>query len=90
MGDAVMGGKGKSLLIFFYPRIAKMFPNWSGWNNLLKILKPRQTLFRQTIEDHAKTLQDGHARDFVDIFLQEIQNTDDPNSIFHHSTGGWQ
>jgi len=83
-----MGAKGKSLLIFFYPKIAKMFPNWSGWNNLLKLLEPRQKLFHETIEEHKQTLQEGYTRDFIDAYLKEVQNTTDPTSGFHESNAG--
>ncbi len=83
-----MGGKGKSLLIFFYPKIAKMFPNWSGWNHLLKLLEPRQKLFHETIEEHKQTLQEGYTRDLIDVYLQEAQKTTDSSSSFHESNAG--
>jgi len=88
MMEAIFGVKGKSFLILFYPRIAKMFPNWSGWNFLLDTLKPRQKLFRETIEEHSRTLPDGHARDFIDVYLQEVQRTTYPDSVFHKSRAG--
>ena len=65
-----------------------MFPNWSGWNYLLKTLEPRQLLFKQTIEDHKRTLSDGHPRDFIDNYLLKVKNTDDSNSSFHHTNAG--
>jgi len=65
-----------------------MFPNWSGWNYLLKLLEPRQKLFHETIEEHKKTFQEGYARDFIDVYLKEVQNTTDPTSSFHRRNAG--
>jgi len=83
-----MGGKAKSFLMFFYPGIAKMFPNWSGWNNLLKLLEPRQKFFHETIEEHKETFQEDYARDFIDVYLKEVQKTTDATSSFHESNAG--
>jgi len=88
MLQAVIGGKGTALLVMFYPRIAKMFPNLSGWNFLLKTKEPREKYFRETIREHERTLPEGSPRDFIDIYLQETKKTMDPDSIFHKTTAG--
>jgi len=68
----------------FYPELAQMFPNLSGWNYLVETVAPRRQLVRKAIEEHQRTVQyDGHPRDFIDTYLQNIENTDDPNSSFH-------
>ena len=66
-----------------------MFPNWSGYNYLLSTTKPVKKLFNDTIKEHEKTLQDGHPRDYIDAFLQEVKKTEDPNSSFHKSKSGF-
>jgi len=78
----------KSLVMFCYPKVAKFFPNWSGWNYLLKTIAPRHKLFEETIHEHQRTISEGHPRDFIDVYLQEVKKTDDPSSSFHKSAGG--
>ena len=85
----MFGGNPKMLFIFFFPKLAKLFPNWSGYNELLNTQKPIRKLFNDTIEEHEKTLQNEHPRDFIDAFLQEVKATDDVNSSFHKSKLGF-
>jgi hypothetical protein len=66
VGNFMLEASVRSFIVFFYPNIAKMFPNWSGWNFLKGTFKPRQKLFQDTIDEHSRTLPDGHPRDFID------------------------
>jgi len=75
-----------SLLVGFYPRVAKLIPNLSGWNFLTGLAKVRQDLFDGIIEDHVKNRSEGHARDYIDVYLSEVDKTDDTSSSFHRST----
>ncbi len=85
---AMFGRKMKGLFIYFYPAVAKMFPNWSGWSILLKSLEGRAQTFDKTIAEHEQTLPDNEPRDFIDAFLMEVRQTTDPKSSFHPSIAG--
>jgi len=88
MIKSIFGGNGKSLLILFYPAIAKYFPNWSGWNYLTKLEAKRRKIFEKAILEHQQTLSEGPPRDLIDAYLQEIEKTTDPTSVFHKSNAG--
>jgi len=51
-------------------------------------MEPRQKLFEETIQNHQRTLPDGEPRDFIDSYLQEVERSTDPESIFHKSNAG--
>jgi len=74
------------MLCGFYPKIAKLIPNLSGWNYLTGLAKVRQDLVDGIIEDHANNRSDGHPRDYIDVYLSEVDKTGDETSSFHHST----
>jgi len=42
------------------------------------------------IQEHKNTLQEDAARDFVDIYLQEIKKTTKPTSSFNPKSAGIQ
>jgi len=71
----------KSLLVLFYPAIARYFPNWSGWNYLTKLEAKRRKIFEKAILEHQQTLSEGPPRDIIDAYLQEIEKTTDPASL---------
>ena len=87
--EAVFGANPKMMFISFFPKLAKMFPNWSGYNYLLSAVEPVKNFFNNTIKEHERTLQDEHPRDYIDAVLLEVKNTDDPNSSFHKSKSGF-
>jgi hypothetical protein len=78
----------KSFLCFFYPKIAKMIPNLSGWNEVMTTTKPKFDLFDAIIKEHDETLQIDSPRDFIDCFLQEVRKTTDPSSSFNPKEAG--
>ena len=39
--------------------------------------------FRETIQEHRKTMEEGNPRDFIDTYLDEINKTTDPTSSFY-------
>jgi len=77
----------KNFINLFYPKLAQMFPNWSGWSRLVASQVPRMALFSQIIEEHKETVQENAARDFVDVYLEEIKKTTNPTSSFHPQCG---
>lgn len=42
----------------------------------------------KTIPYHEETFQEGVKRDFLDVYIDEVRKTKDPNSPFHKSNSG--
>jgi len=78
----------KVALLFFYPKIARFFPSYTGWNTLVETAKSKTDLFERIIREHAETLVVGSPRDFVDVYLEEVRRTDNKASSFHPLVGG--
>ena len=74
-------------LLFFYPKVSKFFPNYSGWNTLEEKAKSKTDLFDRIIEEHFESLQADAPRDFMDVYLMEINRTENKESSFHPKTG---
>ncbi len=45
---------------------------------------------RGLVEEHKKTHDKSHDRDFIDKYLTEIENEADPTSYFYKEEGGSQ
>jgi len=43
---------------------------------------------QENIEEHKASIQDGDARDFLDVCLHEIKKTMDPESVFYGEEAG--
>ena len=84
--NALLGAKVTGLLLSFYPTLAQWIPNLSGWNYVSRLAKVRHDLFDGIIEEHRKTRVKEHPRDYIDVYLNEVEATEDPTSSFHEST----
>jgi len=67
----------------FMPWLVKMFPNWSGYNYMLKDVGPVTSFIWRSLTQHEETFQEGENRDFLDVYIQETRKTKDPKSPFH-------
>jgi len=85
VGKEVIKAKGMALLVGFYPKVAQLIPNLSGWNYLTGLKKVREDLYDGIIEDHLKNRSLEHPRDYIDVYLSEVDKTEDPNSSFHRA-----
>lgn len=72
---------------FFMPWIPTLFPEWSGWNSFVATVSDVKNLIRGYIVEHKKTFQSDNIRDYIDVYLKEIQSTKDPKSSFHEVNG---
>jgi len=86
--QACLDRMGMSLLVAFYPKLAQRFPEKSGWNYISGLCKVRQDLFDTIIAEHRRTRSEDYSRDFIDVYLSEVDKTVDPTSSFHRSTAG--
>ena len=69
------------------PWILKVFPNMANRKKnkagYAKVVK----MIRELIVSHKKTHDENHSRDFIDCYLTEILNNDDPQSSFYKEIG---
>ena len=75
------------MLTIICPWILKVFPNMAnhkinkaGYADVLRMI-------RDLIQTHKKSHDKNHPRDFIDCYLTEILNTEDPESSFYKKTG---
>jgi hypothetical protein len=79
---------GGSVFIVILPKLAKMFPKVSGWADLLEMVSDVKSITLGHVNHHKKTLpEDGVPRDFIDVYLKEIEATKDPQSSFYKENG---
>jgi cytochrome P450 len=79
---------GRNFAVFFMPKLAKMFPDFTGWNELTKLADGMKAITMGHVERHRKTFPEGGVpRDFIDAYLKEIDATTDPQSSFYKENG---
>lgn len=69
---------GKMLSIM--PWIRYFFPNWSSYNTLTESSKFMYYYFEQIIERHIKTYDPSHERNFIDMYINEVNRN--PSAFF--------
>lgn len=71
--------------IFFYLRRA--FPSYFRTPGE-EFNKMTYDIIQEIVEQHKETLQEDSSRDFIEVYLKEIQATKDPSSCFYKKEGG--
>jgi hypothetical protein len=72
----------------FFPALADVAPEWSGYNKFLKTIENTSNFFRNVVKEHEKTITEGEPRDYIDAYLEEIRSSkDEPSSSFSQSRG---
>ena len=71
-----------------FPWLVTFAPGVSGWKNILTNFKVIMETMKDNIDEHKSTLQDGDSRDFIDVCLNEISKTTDPESVFYGEEAG--
>ena len=59
----------------------------SGFSQLESIMNELNGLIKPLIKSHKKTLDPENIRDFMDLYLTEIQSTTDPKSTMYGQKG---
>ena len=59
----------------------------SGFSELNNIMREINSLIKPLIESHKKSLDPDNVRDFMDLYLTEIQNTTDTASTMYGKRG---
>ncbi|XP_046394627.1 methyl farnesoate epoxidase-like [Ischnura elegans] len=66
-----------------FPRLSKVFPKMTGLNKLASTRAPIHTFLADEIMAHKKNIDYDHPRDFMDIYLREIEKQrNDPDTTF--------
>ena len=70
-----------------YPRIMLLFKHKVGLNLLEELLNGISDMVEEQVVKHKETRDRDNARDMMDLFLNEIEITTDPNSSFYGIRG---
>ena len=65
--------------LFNMPWTRHLFPEATGWNTQKKITREIQTLVRDLVLEHKTTLDSNDNRDFIDAYLNEVEESKDPD-----------
>jgi cytochrome P450 len=79
---------GRNMAILFMPKLAKMLPSITGWNQLISLVHDMRGITLGHVDHHKKSFpENGVPRDFIDAYLKEIEATKDPQSSFYKENG---
>ena len=54
--------------------INKMFPSLTGYKERVEVFTDQKTYIKEIIEEHKKSIDKDNPRDFIDVYLIEMQN----------------
>nr|WBB44916.1 methyl farnesoate epoxidase [Chrysogorgia stellata] len=75
INDFAVSSAQNSVLIPF-PWLRHIVPKWSGFEALRDTRDKMHQLLKEIIDDHKATIDHEHPRDFVDVFLTEMNEPD--------------
>jgi len=67
------------------PWLSKVAPKLTGYDALMQECREFFEFIQKQIDKHEQSFQPGDCRSFIDVYIQEIRNTSDPDSVFHSS-----
>lgn len=70
------------------PWLAKLAPETTGLTKLLQAVQDLRNEFHSLIKKRQATHSKDHLNDFLDFYLEEIEETEDKHSSFYKQTGG--
>ncbi len=74
--------------VWFMPWLAKLAPEKTGFTKLLEAVEDLRNEFRNLIKKRQKTRSKEDLNDFLDFYLQEIDEMKDEDSSFYKDVGG--
>lgn len=77
-------------VMFLFPKLTKMFPNFIGWTKFLKKVNFLHQFHKDQIREHRQSFHDLNAepRDLIDAYLTQMAKTDSKRSSFYEELGG--
>jgi cytochrome P450 len=70
-------------IILFAPWLRHIFPKWTGYTNVAKVLDENREMFTTAVKEHSAAFDENDLKDFIDVYLAEVKQTTDPNSSFY-------
>lgn len=68
-------------LFSYFPLLRFIAPEYSGYNIYLKAHLPLWDFLRKEIKHHQETFNPAELRDFIDVYLEALNNPNKPNSF---------
>ncbi|KAK2703313.1 hypothetical protein QYM36_018226, partial [Artemia franciscana] len=65
-----------------FPWLRFIIPRLSGYLDMKESVESLQDFLKETIKEHKTSLDRSNPRDFIDIFLLEMENQTDPSTTF--------
>lgn len=88
VNDAITSSGPKMNLAFVFPWVRKIWPNIDAYKANIERTLAVKEFVASSIEEHRKTFNpDDPPRDFIDVYLGEIDKETDPNSSFYDKEG---
>lgn len=77
-------------ILYFLPWLAALIPGrTSGTDKMKAAVGTLHSVLKSTIEDHRQRFVPGSSpRDYIDAYLQQIEECEDPKSSFYDEEGG--
>ena len=69
------------------PTLAKTFPKLTGWSTYLEALSITQAFMRTFVQSRVEAYKEECINDFMDAYIQQINQTTDPDSTFYKEEG---
>ncbi|XP_035712950.1 cytochrome P450 2F3-like [Folsomia candida] len=73
-------------IVLFWPWLEKL--GYKGFTAFRNYTDRMRNLLTQTVQEHKETCVTDFSRDFIDVFLKEINTCEDPSSAFFKDVGG--
>jgi len=74
--------------LYVMPWLAKLFPNSTGYTKLAHAAETFKQMLRELVKEHEKTFTPGSNRDYIDMYLEKMNETKNPDSSFYQELGG--
>ena len=71
--------------LFNLPWVRHLFPEATGWNSQKKITKEVQDLVKDLVQEHKESYDSNDMRDFMDVYLQEIDQKNSSTTDFNEN-----
>ncbi|CAL8101986.1 unnamed protein product [Orchesella dallaii] len=73
--------------LIFAPVMRHIVPKWSGWTDWTNSILNLKKVVDVTVVSHTEKHDPNNPNDFIDHFLAQIKNEDDPSSSFYKENG---
>src|SRR6185503_2845115 len=79
--DALMDSTAAGAF-FFFPWLSRLAPDLMGYNKFMSFNHDALDLIKHKFDEQKATFTSGHHRHFLDVFIQEVVDSKDPESAF--------